>query len=161
MDAIQDVNPNSSNEAKFALAALLGSTMAQLKEIDRSIVGSSSNISSKLDVQRVLQSIQPVQQPQLPILQQPQPPILQQPQPPILQQHQPVQQPALSFAPQATVVNAGINVATPVVLQPTAEEDPNQLLFDFTKKITPDTVNDKLDIIINKLNKIIEFVEAT
>ena len=153
MDAIQDVNPNSSNEAKFALAALLGSTMAQLKEIDRSIVGSSSNISSKLDVQRVLQSIQPVQQPQLPILQQPQPPILQQP--------QPVQQPALSFAPQATVVNAGINVATPVVLQPTAEEDPNQLLFDFTKKITPDTVNDKLDIIINKLNKIIEFVEAT
>ena len=153
MDAIQDVNPNSSNEAKFALAALLGSTMAQLKEIDRSIVGSSSNISSKLDVQRVLQSIQPVQQPQLPIL--------QQPQPPTLQQHQPVQQPALSFAPQATVVNAGINVATPVVLQPTAEEDPNQLLFDFTKKITPDTVNDKLDIIINKLNKIIEFVEAT
>ena len=145
MDAIQDVNPNSSNEAKFALAALLGSTMAQLKEIDRSIVGSSSNISSKLDVQRVLQSIQPVQQPQ----------------PPILQQPQPVQQPALSFAPQATVVNAGINVATPVVLQPTAEEDPNQLLFDFTKKITPDTVNDKLDIIINKLNKIIEFVEAT
>jgi hypothetical protein len=146
MDAIQDVNPNSSNEAKFALAALLGSTMAQLKEIDKSIVGGSSNISSKLDVQRVLQSIQPVQQPQ----------------PPILQQHQPaVQQPALSFAPQATVVNAGMNIAVPVTSQATAEEDPNQLVFDFTKKITPDTVNDKLDIIINKLNKIIEFVEAS
>ena len=146
MDAIQEVNPNSNNEAKFALAALLGSTMAQLKEIDRSIVGSSSNISSKLDINRVLQTIQqPVQQP------------------PAVH-HQPVQQPGLTFAPQATVVNAGMNIAAPaapITLQPVAEEDPNQLVFDFNKKITPDTINDKLDIIISKLNKIIEFVEVS
>jgi len=147
MDAIQNLNPGTSNEAKLALAALLGSTMAQLKEIDKSIVGSSSNISSKLNVGQILQSI---------------PQAAPQAQPPVLQ-HQVVQQPApaLSFAPQATVVNAGLNISAPQQIQPTTEEDPNQLVFDFNKPITPETVNSKLDAIVDKLDRVLELLKKS
>ena len=41
-------------------------------------------------------------------------------------------------------------------LEPAPIEDPNQLVFDFNKPITPTVVNDKLDIIINKLNSLLE-----
>ena len=36
------------------------------------------------------------------------------------------------------------------------DENPDQLVFDFNKPITPATINDKLDIIIGKLNSILE-----
>jgi hypothetical protein len=53
------------------------------------------------------------------------------------------------------VVAAGINVPVQAV-PPISQEDPNQLVFDFSKKITPDTINDKLDRIISKLDRVIE-----
>lgn len=44
-------------QAQQALLALLGTTNAHLKEIDRNIVGSSSNIQSKLNVNQIIQDV--------------------------------------------------------------------------------------------------------
>lgn len=135
MSGLIPVDPRINNEAKLALASLLGSTMAQLKEIDRSIVGSSSNIQSKLDVNGILGAIksQPVHQASPP------------------PQH--VAPPQLEFIPTPVPVQ---NVPSPEI--PSAE-DPNQLVFDFNKPITPDTINSKLDGIISKLDRIIELLK--
>jgi len=130
MDGFRPVDP-TSREAQEAIANLLGTTLAQLKEIDKTVVGSSKNISGvKTDLKNVFANI-PVNQP---------PPVQQ---PPVIS-YQP--------SPVATVVNAGINTnQSPVIIQ----EDPNQLVFDFSKKITPDTINDKLDRILSKLDTVI------
>lgn len=135
MSDIKDLDPSVDLEARMAVVSMLGQTLAQLKEIDKNIVGSSTNIAGqKLDLRKAL------------------PPVHSAPQ---------VAQPVVEHIPVATVVNAGINVqpvqqihASNIVSQ--AAEDPNQLVFDFTKKITPDTINDKLDRIMDKLDKIID-----
>ena len=44
MDFFKPVDPNSP-QAREAIVNLLGTTLAQLKEIDKNVVGSSKNIS--------------------------------------------------------------------------------------------------------------------
>lgn len=63
-DFYKPVDPRSP-EAQEALRALLGTTLAQLNEIDKNVVGSSSNIRGvKTDLKNVLQNIQSAQVPQ-------------------------------------------------------------------------------------------------
>jgi len=134
MDFFRPVDPNTP-EARDAIVNLLGTTLAQLKEIDKNIVGSSKNISGiKTDLKSVFSNI----------------PQANEPVPTPVPSHQPVVttiQHQYAPSPAATVVNAGINVQQPLVT-----EDPNQLVFDFSKKITPDTINDKLDRLLDKLD---------
>lgn len=63
-DFLKPVDPRSP-EAQEALRALLGTTLAQLNEIDKNVVGSSSNIRGvKTDLKNVLQNIQSAPVPQ-------------------------------------------------------------------------------------------------
>jgi len=60
-DFFRQVDPRS-REAQEALRALLGTTLAQLNEIDKNVVGSTTNIRAvKTDLKNVLQNIQTVQ----------------------------------------------------------------------------------------------------
>jgi len=143
-DGLVAVDPNSA-EAKNAVLALLGTTLAELKQLDRNVVGSSKNISGvKTDLQNVFRittdqtTPQPSQQPT------PQPTIEFNP---IQVAHQPVIQPQQT-PPVAIAVQ-----------QPA--EDPNQLVFDFNKPITPTTINDKLDRILDRLDRIIDLFKTT
>ena len=145
MDSIRELTPDSP-EAQQAIYNLLGTTLAELKEIDKTVVGSSKNISGiRTDLKNVFNFV--------------------------------------PGSPQAaTVVNAGVNVQPPVgslhvthiptpqppvlqqppstvLVEPQVQDDPNQLVFDFSKKITPDTINDKLDAILVKLDKILDKLE--
>lgn len=135
MDGIVDLSPDDPR-AKEALIGLIGSTFAQLKEIDSNVVGGSNNIKAlKTDVKGMIESLvhRPQQQVAAPS----------------------VQLTPMYVAPTHTVVAAGINV--PAQLAPTVpQEDPNQLVFDFNMKITPDTINDKLDRVISKLDRVME-----
>jgi hypothetical protein len=135
MDGIVDLSPDDPR-AKEALIGLIGSTFAQLKEIDSNVVGGSNNIKAlKTDVKGMIESLvhRPQQQAATPA----------------------VQLTPMYVAPTHTAVAAGINV--PAQLTPPApQEDPNQLVFDFNMKITPDTINDKLDRVISKLDRVIE-----
>lgn len=135
-DALVPLDPNSE-QAKHAVMALLGATLAELKQIDQTVVGSSTNIKGmKTDLKNVFNTLQQST-----------------PQPA-------VQQPSIQYSnPVATAVNAGINLQ-PVQVQPTPSEDPNQLVFDFNKPITPDTINDKLDRILDKLNAVIDLLKT-
>lgn len=64
-NAIHSVNPAENLEARNAVLALLGTTLAQLKEIDKNVVGSSRNISAlKTDLKNVFNMPQPQQAPQ-------------------------------------------------------------------------------------------------
>lgn len=132
--------------AKEAIIGLIGSTFAQLKQIDSHVVGSSNNIKAmKTDVKdlitQVIKSNNPV--------------------PPVLTS-QPVQVAPAFVAPTHTVVAAGVNVPVvqPQPIAPSIQENPDQLVFDFSKKITPDTINDKLDRILDKLDRLIELSKA-
>jgi hypothetical protein len=141
-DGLVAVDPNSA-EAKNAVLALLGTTLAELKQLDRNVVGSSKNISGvKTDLQNVFRittdqtTSQPSQQPTL--------------QPTIeFNSTQAVPQPILQQVPQVVAA----------VQQPA--EDPNQLVFDFNKPITPTTINDKLDRILDRLDRIIDLFKTT
>lgn len=141
-DGLVAVDPNSA-EAKNAVLALLGTTLAELKQLDRNVVGSSKNISGvKTDLQNVFRittdqtTSQPSQQPTL--------------QPTIeFNSTQAVSQPILQQVPQVVAA----------VQQPA--EDPNQLVFDFNKPITPTTINDKLDRILDRLDRIIDLFKTT
>lgn len=63
-DFYKPVDPRSP-EAQEALKALLGTTLAQLNEIDKNVIGSSSNIRGvKTDLKNVFQNIQSAQAPQ-------------------------------------------------------------------------------------------------
>lgn len=130
MDAIRNLDI-ADPAAKYAVAALLGSTLAELKTIDQAIVGGSKNIAAaKPDLARIFgaAATQPVAPPQLPI------------------QPHPQVQPIAVAAPPAQPT-------------PPTQEDPNQLIFDFNKPITPESINNKLDTIIDKLNRIIELLK--
>jgi len=133
--SVVNVDPSINTEARFALASLLGATLSELKNIDSNIVGGSNNIRAlKTDVNKII--------------------------PPLVQPQPQVQQPAITV----TIPQFQPQVATPQVTAPQnittqTQEDPNQLLFDFNQKITPDTVNNKLDSIIDKLNRIIDLLK--
>lgn len=139
MDGIVNLTPDDPR-AKEAIIGLIGSTYAQLKEIDNHVVGSSSNIKAlKTDVNSLITGIiKPNTHQHVPAPVTPTPA---------------VQVTPTFVAPTHTVVAAGLNVQPTV---PMPQEDPDQLVFDFNKKITPDTINDKLDRILDKLDRIIE-----
>ena len=130
-DAIQTLDPRDPR-AREALIGILGTTLAGLKQIDSSIVGGSNNLTAnKTDINQFAS---------------------------ILNAHPPQQAPqqAPQFVPQFIPQQAP-QFALPIpALEPAPIEDPNQLVFDFNKPITPTVVNDKLDIIINKLNSLLE-----
>lgn len=135
-EALVPLDPNSQ-EAKNAILALLGSTLAELKQIDKNVVGSSKDIrANRTNLENVFNI---TEQPSLNPQTQPVPSVL------------PVQQPIL-----ATITPVVQQPQQPVPVQSAPEEDPNQLVFDFTKKITPDTINDKLDRILDKLDRLID-----
>lgn len=72
-DFFRQVDPRS-REAQEALRALLGTTLAQLNEIDKNAVGSTTNIRAvKTDLKNVLQNIETVSTPQPPVVSSPQP----------------------------------------------------------------------------------------
>ena len=128
---IVDLGPDNPN-TKYALAALLGSTLSELKTIDGSMVGSSNNIRAlKTDVNQIFSQ---------------------------LASTHPTGTPPQHINPVANVVNAGINIPQPVQqaapVVAVEYQDPNQLVFDFNKPITPDTINGKLDSILSKLTDI-------
>lgn len=133
-DALVPLDPHSK-EAKEAVLALLGTTLAELKQIDKNVIGSSKDIiANRTNLQNVFNITEPT-----------------------------VSTPAPAPVPQLSIpVTLSIPTTTPTVpsATPTAnEEDPNQLVFDFTKKITPDTVNDKLDRILDKLDRILDKIK--
>ena len=137
--SIVELDPNSQ-EANQAVMALLGATLAELKQIDQFTVGGSANIKGiKTDLKNVFNT---------------------RAQPPVLAA---APQLGMSYAPAPAVnaVNAGLNIETVKAASPPqqsqeVQDDPNQLVFDFNKPITPDTINNKLDIILDKLNNIID-----
>lgn len=136
MEAFRQLDP-SSLEAQEALRNLLGTTLAQLNEIDKNIVGSSSNIRGvKTNLRDVLAHVPQAAPP---------PPSV--PQPQYISVDQPAPAPVPSPAPVAHS-------------EPVVQEDPNQLIFDFNSKVTPDVVDDKLDRILSKLNDIIELLKS-
>jgi hypothetical protein len=143
-EALIPLDPNSE-QAKHAVMALLGATLAELKQIDQCVVGSSSNIKGmKTDLKNVFNT-------------------LTHPSPqPVATQQQVV---SYTPAPVATVVNAGLNIEpVKAVIQPPpapeVQDDPNQLVFDFNKPITPDTINNKLDTILDRLSTIIDLLKT-
>jgi len=82
MSGIVDADLQRDPQAQQALLALLGTTHAHLKEIDRNIVGSSSNIQSKLNVNQIIGDLRKhVQQPSSPVNVQPPPVSVPVPQP--------------------------------------------------------------------------------
>jgi hypothetical protein len=143
-DGLVAVDPNSV-EGKNAIMALLGTTLAELKQIDRQSVGSSKNISGvKTDLQNVFRITTDQTTPQ--------------------QSQQPNLQPTIEFNPiqvvQQPVIQSQQAPPVAVVVQQPAE-DPNQLVFDFNKPITPTTINDKLDRILDRLDRIVDLFKTT
>jgi hypothetical protein len=126
-DAIQTLDPRDPR-ARDALIGILGTTLAGLKQIDNSIVGGSNNLTAnKTDINQFAS---------------------------ILNAHPPQQAPQLAPQLPQFIPQQAPQYVPPV--PPAPIEDPNQLVFDFNKPITPTIVNDKLDIIINKLNSLLE-----
>lgn len=133
-DALVPLDPHSK-EAKDAVLALLGSTLAELKQIDRNVIGSSKDIvANRTNLQNVFNITEPV-----------------------ASTPTPAQVPQLSIPVTLSIPTTA--PALPASVPVVNEEDPNQLVFDFTKKITPDTVNDKLDRILDKLDRILDKIK--
>jgi hypothetical protein len=137
-------------DARTALLNLIGTTYAELKKVDKHIVSGSNNIAAtRTDFNRLAEeAITAVAQAQHHPVQQPQPQPQLVPQPQLIPQPQVIPQPVIQQA-----------------ISP--ENDPNQLEFDFYKKITPDDLFKKLsDIdsslatILEKLNKVIKILNG-
>lgn len=130
-EALVPLDPNSP-EAKNAILALLGTTLAELKQIDKNVIGSSKDIiANRTNLQNVFNVTSPIQ-------------------------NTPVSQP--TTPPVSPPIQITVNHPSPTP-PPVVDEDPNQLVFDFTKKITPDTINDKLDRILDKLDRVIDLLK--
>jgi hypothetical protein len=139
-DGLVEVDPNSL-EGKNAIMALLGTTLAELKQIDRQSVGSSKNISGvKTDLQNVFRITTDQTSPHTP-------------QQPTIQLNTIQTVPQFATQPQLVPQTAAVT--------PQPVEDPNQLVFDFNKPITPDTINDKLDRILDRLDRIVDLFKTT
>jgi len=129
-DALVPLDPNSP-QAKEAIINLLGTTLAELKNIDKSVIGSSKFVSgNRTNLENVFRTT-------------------------VESAVQPAQSPATVSAPANSQVTVTFT-PPPQKQQPEVVEDPNQLVFDFNQKITPDIVNNKLDRILDKLDRIID-----
>jgi ABC-type hemin transport system substrate-binding protein len=133
----QDLPP----DARSAVMGLIGSTFAELKKVDESMVSPNNNVRGiKTDIKKLINEANNIVAPTTP-------------QPQIAQQAPQIQQ-----APQL--------LPEPVVIQaPAIIEDNDQLLFDFYKKITPEDIHEKLsninfslNSVIDKLNKVIKIL---
>lgn len=135
-------------DARTALLGLIGSTFAELKKVDEHLITKNQFTAGiKTDLNRLVQEANTLGAP---------PPRQAAPQ---LAPQPIVQEPVL--VPQPVVVN---HVSSPRVETYTGE-DPNQLQFDFYKKITPEDLFSKLtDInvsltnIVEKLNKVLKIL---
>ena len=137
-DTFNDLPP----DPRSALLGLIGSTFAELKNIDSHLITKNSNIAGiKTDLNRLVSEANNLNVPQ------------------------PIQQ-----LPQATVPVLEPIPATSPALQPRVQsqprletftgEDPNQLMFDFYRKITPEDINSRLADIDLKLSKIVDIVNG-
>lgn len=131
----QQIPPEAAN----AIIGLIGSTFAELKKIDDHNIGSTSYTRGiKSDFKKLIQDAQVAVSQQPPVAQFVPPP----PAPP-------------AFVPRLEP----IPVTSPAISQPTGvvlEDNPDQLQFDFYKKITPEDINQKLTDINLNLNSIVE-----
>ena len=133
MDGIVNLPPDDPR-AREAIVNLLGTTLSELKEIDKNVVGGSRNISAlKTDLKSVFNFQQPS------------------PATSVINTVVAPQQPVLQAIPPAALQVSATPQTQPI-------DDPNQLVFDFNQKITPNTVNDKLDRILDKLDRIISTI---
>jgi hypothetical protein len=127
-------------DPRSALLGLIGSTFAELKNIDNHLITKSNSIAGiKTDLNRLVAEAN-----QLVVNPQPAPTPSVQPPPPVLPvQPVPVLEPAIAteHTPQPTYVGA-------------PADDPNQLLLDFYRKLTPEDINSRLAEIDVKLLKI-------
>ena len=136
-------------DAQTALMNLIGSTFSELKKVENNIVGDKKPTiaAMKTDLNRLVEEAKQLGAPQ------------HQPQ---AAYQQVVHQAVPQLIPQPAVLTQPMLVPQPVVVQQLPEEDPNQLQFDFYKKITPEDIHGKLsDInfslkeIVDKLNKVL------
>jgi hypothetical protein len=136
-------------DPRIAALSLLGMAASELRELDGRIVGGRSSIGGiKTDVNKIvkdLQTLVPTQQPQP-------------------QHHQQI---AYTQPVTSQVDHAAISM--PQTVQPAPiqqpQHDPNQLEFDFYKKIKPEdiefqlkTLNTKINIIISKLDQVVDLL---
>jgi hypothetical protein len=132
-------------DARTAVLGLIGSTFAELKKVDEHLITKNQFTAGiKTDLKKLINEANSLVAP---------PPQAQQPQ---IQHQQPVLQPI----PVAVELQPTVAVSAPQIV-----EDPNQLQFDFYKKITPEDIHSKLtDInlslttILEKLNKVVKIL---
>ena len=146
---MSDLNLNDlPSSPKEALLGLIGSTFAELKRVDEySVSKNQFTTGIKTDINRLISeaerlevSSQPQQQPQ----------IYQQVPPQPVLHPEPVQQP---------VINPQSNIVPVVETQPLSNDDPDQLLLDFYRKITPEDINTRLADIDSKLYQILQILK--
>jgi hypothetical protein len=137
-------------DPRIAALGLLGMATSELRELDGRIVGGRSSIGGiKTDVNKIVKDLQFL--------------IPTQP-----QQTQPHQQIAYVQSTPTQIDHAAISM--PQIVQPGPEQlkpqhDPNQLEFDFYKKIKPEdlelqlkNLNTKVNTVISKIDKVIEIL---
>jgi hypothetical protein len=126
-------------DARSALLGLIGSTFAELKKVDANIISRNENVTAmKSDLNKLVQEANMLAVPHP----QPQP---QQHQPQLHPQPVPVLQPIPIIASDSAPA-----------LQAPQSVDPNQMEFDFYKKITPEDLNNKLADINLQLSNIVD-----
>lgn len=142
-DNFNDLPP----DPRSALLGLIGSTFAELKNIDGHLVTKNNHIAGiKADLNKLVAEANNLNTQQLP-----------------------------QQLPQQTIPNTAAPVLEPIpatssALQPRVQsqprletftgEDPNQLMFDFYRKITPEDINSRLADIDLKLSKILDIVNG-
>ena len=133
-------------DPRSALLGLIGSTFAELKNIDSHLVTKNTNIAGiKSDLNKlVAEANNLVPQPT--------------PQPQQIVANAPI------LAPIPVSESNLLPLQPRILNQPTIEaltgEDSNQLMFDFYRKITPEDLNSRLADIDIKLGQILEVVNG-
>lgn len=135
-------------DPRSALLGLIGSTFAELKNIDSHLITKNSNIAGiKTDLNRLVAEANSLNN-QVPVQAPVQQPVAHTPNVPALEPipvTQSASQPHIESQPR---------------LETYTGEDPNQLMFDFYRKITPDDINSRLADIDLKLSKILDLLNG-
>jgi len=127
-------------DARSAVMGLIGTAFAELKKVDENMVSPTKGIQGvKTDIKKLIQEASTIGSVPPPAPTAPQPPTFI-PQNPI-----PNVQPPPAVLPEPTVVyHTG------------PSEDPDQLQFDFFRKITPEDINKNLSDINYSLNRVLD-----
>lgn len=129
-------------DPRSALLGLIGSTFAELKNIDSHLVTKNGNIAGiKTDLNRLVAEANNLNVQQ-----------------PVQQQARPAV-PALEPIPITSSVSQP-NITSQPVLETYTGNDPNQLMFDFYRKITPEDINSRLADMDLKLSKILDLLNG-